>query len=219
MRGMRVTSFQFRLCENPDCGLRYPLSVPSEFGERCPVCLGSTTVAAELPAQQETPIASATTTTGPQALLDNVRSAWNVGSIFRTAEGFGFSQLYLCGITPTPENEQVRKTALGSQDRVGWSAHRNAVTLVEMLKRHGQQVWALERTAASEPLAAAIGAHAAPHELVLVVGNEQAGVDPGILALADRVVHLRMRGNKRSFNVAIAYALAAQMLAARLAGR
>ena len=108
MRDMRATSFQFRLCENPDCGLRYPLSIPSEFGERCPICLGSTKVVAEVPAQMETPLAATITAVGPQAVLDNVRSAWNVGSIFRSAEGFGFSQLHLCGITPTPENEQVR---------------------------------------------------------------------------------------------------------------
>ncbi len=67
-----------------------------------------------------------------QALVDNVRSAWNVGSIFRSAEGFGFDHLYLCGITPTPANEDVNKTALGAQDSVSWSSHRNAVDLATL---------------------------------------------------------------------------------------
>jgi tRNA G18 (ribose-2'-O)-methylase SpoU len=200
------------VCQIPECGLRYPLAVPSEFGERCPICLGSTTVVAHVPAQREDQVEPAGTEAGLQAVLDNVRSAWNVGSIFRTAEGFGFSQLYLCGITPTPENEQVRKTALGAEGRVGWSAHRNAVMLVEALKRHGQEVWVLERTDRSERIDYADRGGQGKRGLVLVVGNEQAGVDPGILELADRVVHIEMRGSKRSFNVAIAFALGAQVI-------
>ena len=123
---MHAQSFQVRLCQNPACGLRYPLLAGSPFGERCPICLGVTVLAAEGPLEREQPLAYAPSQTGVclHALLDNVRSAWNVGSIFRSAEGFGFDHLYLCGITPTPANEDVNKTALGAQDSVSWSSHR-----------------------------------------------------------------------------------------------
>ena len=68
-------------------------------------------------------------------ILDNIRSAWNVGSIFRSADGFGFTHVYLCGITPTPENEAVTKTSLGAEDSVPWSYHKDAVKLVKGLKK------------------------------------------------------------------------------------
>jgi 23S rRNA (guanosine2251-2'-O)-methyltransferase len=139
-------------------------------------------------------------------LIDNVRSAWNVGSILRTADGFGFSHAYLCGITPTPDQAEVRKTALGAERFVGWSYHKDAVKLIEGLKVEGWQVWALEFTDGAVPIqqAASIG-----RRVALIVGSEVTGVDPGLLALADKVVYLPMHGQKRSFNVAVAFGAAA----------
>src|SRR5512146_2963696 len=97
---MAKQGFEFRQCTNPDCGLRYPLVERNEFGKRCPVCLGETTPVAEGQLEQEDDAPGIQVPgTGPAALLDNVRSSWNVGSIFRSAEGFGISHLYLCGIT------------------------------------------------------------------------------------------------------------------------
>jgi tRNA G18 (ribose-2'-O)-methylase SpoU len=186
----------------------------SEFGERCPICLGQTAVVAEAEAEREENVRAQglSTRAGLQALLDNVRSTWNVGSIFRSAEGFGFAHLYLCGITPTPENEQLKKTALGAQDIVPWSAHRNAVTLLTTLKKRGHRIWALERTARSTRIETAVTDERLPKGLLLVVGNEQTGIDPGILHRADRIVHIEMQGHKRSFNVSIAFALAAHTM-------
>ncbi|MCL4531406.1 MAG: TrmH family RNA methyltransferase [Chloroflexi bacterium] len=145
-------------------------------------------------------------------MLDNIRSAWNVGSIFRTADGFGFKHLYLCGITPTPDNEAVTKTSLGAEDFVTWSAHKDAVKLASGLKKEGFAIWALEQTKNSELLEAAARLLKPNHPIALVVGSEVTGVDPGILEIADKVVHLPMRGQKRSFNVAIAFAIAAALL-------
>lgn len=146
-------------------------------------------------------------------LVDNVRSAWNVGSILRTADGFGFGHAYLCGITPTPEQAEVRKTALGAEQFVGWSYHKDAVRLVENLKGAGWQVWALEFAEGALPIQKAEDEeHKAGGErrkIVLIVGSEVTGVDPGLLALADQVVYLPMRGQKRSFNVAVAFGAAA----------
>lgn len=209
---MASGSFQFRLCLNPDCGLRYPLIDRSRFGERCPACLGETMMAAEGVLESEAASEQLPPGTGPEALIDNVRSAWNVGSMFRSAEGFGIRHLYLCGISATPENARVKKTALGAEEAVTWSAHKNAVNLVDTLRRSGRVIWALERTANSIPLESAMSNSSLPRSILLVVGNEQVGIDPGVLDLADRIVHLNMQGRKRSLNVAVAFAVAAYAL-------
>ncbi len=176
------------------------------------MCLGETVMVAEGRLEQEDARATGRReVTGLAALIDNVRSTWNVGSIFRSAEGFGIRHLYLCGITATPEDVDLRKTALGAESFVPWSAHRNAVQLIKRLKDEGREIWALERMAGSEALESAT-ASTQMGKIVLVVGNEQAGIDPGILELADRVVHIEMQGRKRSFNVAVAFAVAAAAL-------
>ncbi len=204
--------FEFRQCVNPDCVLRYPLVELNAFGERCPACLGETKAVAQGTLEQEgAGDEQGSVRSGPAALIDNVRSAWNVGSMFRSAEGFGICHLYLCGITATPENEHVRKTALGAENIVPWSAHKNAMKLAGELKANGCEIWALERTRQSVPLRSALTATQL-EKIVLVMGNEQAGVDPGILSLAHRIVHIEMQGRKRSFNVAVAFAVAASAL-------
>ncbi len=208
MAGQR---FEFRQCTNPACGLRYPLVERNAFGERCPACLGETVAVAHGTLNEEGTGELPPPGNGPAALIDNVRSAWNVGSMFRSAEGFGICHLYLCGITSTPEDVHVRKTALGAESIVSWSAHKNAVQLASKLKEEGRVIWALERTANSVPLSSLMPG-ARLDQVVLVVGNEQAGVDPGVIELADRVVHIEMQGRKRSFNVAVAFAVAAALL-------
>jgi 23S rRNA (guanosine2251-2'-O)-methyltransferase len=145
-------------------------------------------------------------------LLDNIRSALNVGSIFRSADGFGFHHIYLCGVTPTPESAEVCKSAVGAEQLVKWSAHKNAFELIEFLKGQDYKIWAMEKTQNSTPIHSAMSAGEKLNHLVLVVGNEVSGVDPGILDISDCVVYLPMRGHKRSFNVAVAFAVAAQII-------
>ncbi len=210
---MTAHSFQFRECLNPDCGLRYPLIDRNQFGERCPVCLSETKAVAEGRLTQESGDGTEQAAdSGLEVVVDNVRSAWNVGSMFRSAEGFGIRRVYLCGISATPEHDEVKKTALGAQDIVIWSAHKNAVKLVNDLKAAGKQIWALEGTVASQSLDDLLRECPAPNDLVLVVGNEQTGIDPGVLELADQVVHIEMHGRKQSFNVAVAFAVAAHAI-------
>ena len=144
-------------------------------------------------------------------LLDNIRSAWNVGSILRSADGFGFSHAHLCGITPTPELDAVRKTSLGAEDFVAWSYHPNAVQLVRGLKLEGWKVGALEEGERAIPLAQFKKSQMTGNFL-LIVGNEVTGVDPELLDLADVILHIPMRGQKRSFNVANAFSIAAYAL-------
>jgi tRNA G18 (ribose-2'-O)-methylase SpoU len=144
-------------------------------------------------------------------LLDNVRSAWNVGSILRSADGFGFMQAFLCGITPTADNEAVAKTALGAQDTVPWSYHRDALKLVQGLKAQGWRAYGLEADNRAVDLR-----NAAVHPPgVLILGNEVTGIDPGLLDLCDQLYSIPMRGHKRSFNVAIAFGIAAYALTDR----
>jgi 23S rRNA (guanosine2251-2'-O)-methyltransferase len=144
-------------------------------------------------------------------LLDNIRSAWNVGSIFRSADGFGFAHAYLCGITPTPESEAVTKTSLGAENTVGWSYHKDAVKLVRSLKKEGSQVWALEEHERAIPLSTNTDLRSSL-PVILIVGNEVTGVDPGLLDLSDSIFHIPMQGGKKSFNVAIAFGIAAYQL-------
>jgi 23S rRNA (guanosine2251-2'-O)-methyltransferase len=210
-----ATSFEIRVCQN--CGLRYPLIQGQRSAERCPVCLGQTTVVLEqtLEYGSETKNAAWNAEVNLHVLLDNIRSAGNVGSIIRSAEAFEFQHAYLCGITPTPEDPGVRKTALGAENIVPWSVHKNALDLTVQLHEEGCLVWALERTRGSVPLDVLPLKLDKSTRLVLVVGNEVTGIDPGILMIADNIVQLRMRGLKRSFNVAVAFALAAQLLRSR----
>jgi tRNA G18 (ribose-2'-O)-methylase SpoU len=149
-------------------------------------------------------------------LLDNIRSAWNVGSILRSADGFGFTHAYLCGITPTGDNEAVTKTSLGAEDSVPWSYHKNAVKLVKGLKAEGWQVFALEdderaiSLESRDALATPLNRGGDPPDLdVLIVGNEVTGIDPELLELSDTIFYIPMRGEKKSFNVAIAFGIAA----------
>ncbi len=179
------------------------------FGKRCPQCLGETVVIhhREISGERHS---KTTMPANPRraVLLDNIRSAWNVGSIFRSADGFGFSHLYLCGITPTPEENAVRKTALGAEESVSWSYHKNAHTLALQLKQDGWKILALEE----EPRAVPIGKQKQAGRQVLILGSEVAGVDPGLLDLADKIFYIPMRGEKRSFNVANAFSIAAYAL-------
>jgi 23S rRNA (guanosine2251-2'-O)-methyltransferase len=143
-------------------------------------------------------------------LVDNIRSAWNVGSILRSADGFGFTHAYLCGITPTPENEAVTKTSLGAEDFVTWSYHKDAIKLVKGLKKTGWKVLALEEHERAHSIASQTGN--LDINTVLMIGNEVTGVDPELLELADEIYFIPMRGQKRSFNVANAFSIAAYAL-------
>ena len=145
-------------------------------------------------------------------LLDNIRSAWNVGSILRSADGFGFVHAYLCGISPTPEVEAVQKTSLGAEDSVPWSYHKDAVKLVKGLKKEGFRILALEDEPKAISLKTKEKKSDAGRESVLILGSEVTGVDPGLLELCDEIFYIPMRGEKKSFNVAMAFSIAAYVL-------
>jgi 23S rRNA (guanosine2251-2'-O)-methyltransferase len=205
--------FEIRICLNIECGLRYPLMENHPFGIRCPHCLGETRVVLkkEISEREETRVEAEKSKEKMIAVLvDNIRSAWNVGSILRSADGFGFTHAYLCGITPTPENEAVTKTSLGAEDFVTWSYHKDAIKLVKGLKKTGWKVLALEEHERAHSIASQTGN--LDINTVLMIGNEVTGVDPELLELADEIYFIPMRGQKRSFNVANAFSIAAYAL-------
>jgi 23S rRNA (guanosine2251-2'-O)-methyltransferase len=213
---MLPDSSQIRTCLS--CGLRYPLIDAKTFGTRCPACLGETNLTLRFGRKPGTePKPSLNPNYCPSSrrklavLLDNIRSAWNVGSVFRSADGFGFTHAYLCGITPTPEREAVTKTSLGAEDSVTWSYHKDAVKLVTGLKKEGWQVWALEEHERAVSLST-FPDDQSSIPVILIIGNEVTGVDPELLDLSDSIFHIPMYGEKTSFNVAVAFGIAAYRL-------
>jgi len=206
---MPASSFDIRVCLS--CNLRYPLTEGHSFGVRCPHCLGETRVVLKKVINEEGQ-ARRKRMKGilRVVLLDNIRSAWNVGSILRSADGFGFSHAHLCGITPTPDLDAVRKTALGAEEFVTWSYHHDSVNLVLELKKEGWTILALEDD--QRAIAVSKGRRIKAEKTALIVGSEITGVDPELLDLADHILYIPMRGQKRSFNVANAFSIAAYAL-------
>ena len=205
-----VDRYEIRVCENPECGMRYPLIKGHPYGERCPACLGNTIAILS----REITTESLPNAVQPgiyfHALLDNVRSAWNVGAIFRTADGLGVQKIYLCGITPTPENSSVEKTALGATKSIPWTYERNTFEAAKKILSEGSHLWALEQDKRAIPVFDAYAIDNKP--ITLIVGNEVSGVDPGLLDLCERIVYIPMLGRKRSLNVEVAFGVAISAL-------
>ena len=211
---MTLNTFEIRKCDS--CGLRYPLPVIEDnaHNARCPACMGTTRLILSrklIPESKHRPPSASHPKQRFSVLLDNVRSAWNVGSILRSADGFGYAHAYMCGITPTPENEAVRKTSLGAESSVSWTYHKDAVNLIEELKLQNWRITALEESEHSIQLMDAQKQKSDKNTL-LIVGNETTGVDPHLLDLCDAIYYIPMYGEKRSFNVATAFSIAAYAL-------
>jgi tRNA G18 (ribose-2'-O)-methylase SpoU len=138
-------------------------------------------------------------------VLDNVRSLYNVGSIFRTSDGALIEKLHLCGFTPHPPRREIEKTALGATQSVPWEYHPNAHDAVLKLKRSGKRICVLELTTESVPYNEVKKEH---FPLCLVIGNELTGISRDIIDLADLAIEIPMFGIKHSLNVAVAYGIA-----------
>jgi len=134
------------------------------------------------------------------ALLDNVRSLYNVGAFFRTADAAGLRKLYLCGITGRPPHNGIRKTALGAEASVPWEHAAGAVPVAAGLRAEGCEIAAVETSLRSVDLFDWEPAF----PVCLVFGNEVDGISPELSALADTHVRIPMLGTKHSLNVATA---------------
>jgi tRNA G18 (ribose-2'-O)-methylase SpoU len=211
-----MKTFQIRRCINPTCGLRYPLIGGQSDGIRCPVCLGETIEIINKHLREEAQVQGIRQDMGLSVVLDNIRSANNVGSILRTADGLGFSHAYLCGITASPESAQLQKTSLGAEQMVSWSLHPDGLRLINMLKEENFYILALETGEKSMNLDKWQIPRSLESRIILVLGGETTGIDPGIIEAANMLVCLPMYGRKRSLNVAVAFGIAAHQLSLRM---
>lgn len=145
-------------------------------------------------------------------LLNNIRSLYNVGSIFRTADGVGVEKLWLCGITGIPPDPKISKTALGAEKTVAWEFSETPLVVIEKLRRSGYQIVLLEQTERS----VAYDEFEPKSPFCLVVGNEVKGVGEELLPRCDAAVEIPMARHKHSLNVAAAFAVAAFHFRGRL---
>ncbi len=137
-------------------------------------------------------------------LLDNVRSMYNVGAFFRTADGAGIERLLLSGITARPPKNAIAKTALGAEARVPWEDCQNPIAGIENLRTHGYEVAAIETSVK----ALDIFDWQPRFPVCVMFGHEVDGLNPALLKLCDTHVRIPMLGLKHSLNVASAAAIA-----------
>lgn len=139
------------------------------------------------------------------AVVDNIRSSFNIGGIFRTSECAGIDGIHLCGYTATPENPKVLKAAMNTTDEVPWQSSRTIQSSTEELKSAGRTIYALETTDTAKQL----------HDVevifpcAILLGNERFGLSAETVAMADEVVSIPVYGKKNSLNVVSAFSIAA----------
>ncbi len=137
-------------------------------------------------------------------IAHNIRSAENVGSLFRTCDSLGVSKLWITGYSPTPDHPRVEKTALGSERTVDWEQATDVVEVINKLKADNVRIVGLELDRRSVDLLV----YHAPDRVALLLGNEVEGITPSSLDLCDDVVSIRQAGKKESLNVSVAAAIA-----------
>jgi tRNA G18 (ribose-2'-O)-methylase SpoU len=134
-------------------------------------------------------------------VLDNVRSMHNVGSIFRTSDGFAVERICLCGITSQPPHREIEKTALGATQSVTWTYHTDTVSAVDQLRQEGYTIIAVEQAENStmlneyQPLP--------DYKFALIFGNEVNGVADEVMAKIDTCIEIPQFGTKHSFNIVV----------------
>lgn len=134
-------------------------------------------------------------------ILDNVRSLNNVGSAFRTGDAFLVQKIYLCGITGTPPDREINKTALGATETVDWQYYENTTDLLKELRKDGWKIYAVEQT---EPKTYLQNFHPIPDEkYAFIFGNEVQGVEEELLPLCDGCLEIPQFGSKHSLNIAV----------------
>lgn len=134
-------------------------------------------------------------------VLDNVRSMYNVGSVFRTADAFRLEQICLCGITSTPPHPEIHKTALGAEDTVAWTHYDNTLDAINELRCHGFMIIAIEQVKNSVMLQDFnIDTN---HKYALVLGNEVKGVQQEVVDFCDDCIEIPQFGTKHSLNVSV----------------
>lgn len=134
-------------------------------------------------------------------VLDNIRSCNNIGSVFRTSDALLIEKIYLCGITATPPNNEIRKTALDAEKSVSWEYFENTEDVVAKLQKEGYKVYAIEQVENSILLPDY--KPAAKEKPALVFGNEVKGVKQSVVDICDGSIEIPQFGTKHSFNISV----------------
>ncbi|MGZ8525061.1 MAG: RNA methyltransferase [Chitinophagaceae bacterium] len=134
------------------------------------------------------------------AVLENVRSAYNVGSVFRTADAFLIDAVYITGYTAKPPHKEIKKTALGAEETVDWKHFPSAKEAIEVLKQDGYKIFAVEQVESSISLEK----FDATGKIAVIFGNEVSGVEQSTIALCDGTIEIPQLGMKHSLNIATA---------------
>jgi len=134
-------------------------------------------------------------------VLDNIRSCNNIGSVFRTSDALLIEKIYLCGITATPPNKEIHKTALDAEKSVSWEYAEKTEEVVKKLKEEGYKVCAIEQVENSIPLPEFQPAE--NEKLALVFGNEVKGVQQKVVRVCDDSIEIPQYGTKHSFNISV----------------
>ncbi len=205
-------SFRIQECTNKNCLFRFPVIEGEEVINSCPKCgallknigdvYGRHTVPKEKFLSNSLEI---------HVLLDNIRSIYNVGSVFRTAASAGVKKLHLCGMTATPNNPRLAKTAIGAEKLVEWQYHNNALRTAQELRENHFSLWAIE----GGDEATSLFETEPPQNnqrIALIIGNELAGIDPEIMEISERILYIPMQGGKESLNLTVAFGIAVYFL-------
>ncbi len=134
-------------------------------------------------------------------VLDNVRSAHNVGSIFRTSDAFLIEKVMLCGICPTPPKNEIRKTALGATESMDWQYFENSMDCIKTLTQKNYHIVSVEQADNSIDLQNFVIDKS--KKLALIFGNEVNGVSDECISMSDEVIEIPQHGTKHSFNVSV----------------
>jgi tRNA G18 (ribose-2'-O)-methylase SpoU len=139
-------------------------------------------------------------------ILHNIRSAYNIGAIFRTADGVGVSKIFLTGYSPRPTDRfgrtqpEIKKTSLGASETMEWEAMNDIEYVIHRQKQEGYVVIAIEQSSQSQPLFE----YNPPENVTYILGNETEGIEEEILKASDLVLEIPMLGHKESLNVSVA---------------
>ncbi len=136
-------------------------------------------------------------------ILDNIRSTFNVGSIFRTADATGCTEILLCGITATPENPKMLKTSLGAEKTIKWQYYTHTLEAIEDLKKEKIPIYAVEITKNSKHFQKFKYFKEKTKTIALIFGHEKNGISEPILDQCNDYIYIPMKGKKESLNVCI----------------
>lgn len=141
-------------------------------------------------------------------IANDIRSAENIGSLFRTCDSLGVAKLWITGYSPSPTHPKVQKTALGAESAVEWEQIINVTTAIERLKADGFRIVGLEISEGAVDLST----YGPKEKTALLLGNEVTGITPSLLDLCDDVVFIAQKGKKESMNVSVAAGIAAYQI-------